>query len=106
MFPWQEEARIESKQHDNEANRIKQAAWAARHPEEKREKDRTYRQNNPEKLRNWRAENPDRVKEHLHKQYMTEEHRQYMREYMKKYREAHKKPSTGEKTKKSRENDI
>lgn len=106
MFPWEEEARVESKQRDNEANRIKQAAWAARHPEVKREKDRQDRIKNPDKVRKWRAENPDRVKEHLRKQYSTEEHREYMREYMKKYRETHKKPSTGKKVGRPRKNDT
>ncbi|MBO4675761.1 MAG: hypothetical protein J5601_06750 [Elusimicrobiaceae bacterium] len=97
MFPWEKEAKIESLQKDNEANRAKQATWASRHREEKREKDRRYRTENPDHVREWRAANPDRVKEHQRKQYSTEEHRQYMREYMKKYRAANKKPSTGEK---------
>lgn len=106
MFPWEMEARIESKQRDNEANRAKQAAWATRHPEEKREKERKVRLENPDRIKEWRKKNPDRVKEHQRKQYSTEEHREYMREYMKKYRETHKKPSTGKKVGRPRKNEV
>ncbi|MBR1904894.1 MAG: hypothetical protein IJ819_00325 [Clostridiales bacterium] len=91
MFPWEIESRVESKQRDNEANRSKQAVWAARHPEERKAKDRRRRENDPEYLQRWRSENPERVKEHLKKQYSTDEHRIYMREYMRKYRERKKK---------------
>ena len=55
MFPWEKEAKIESLQKDNEANRAKQATWASRHREEKREKDRRYRTENPDHVREWRA---------------------------------------------------
>lgn len=102
MFPWEIEAKLESKQRDNEANRAKQAVWAMRHPEEQKEKDRRRRENDPDYLRRWRSENPDRVKEHLKKQYSTDEHRIYMREYMRKYREQKKKETvTAKKTAKT-----
>ena len=90
MFPWENELKIENEGKEGEANRKYQETWRSRNQEKLREKNKRFREENPDYLREWRKNNPDKVKASSIRQNDSEKRKEYMRDYMRKRRAAEK----------------